>query len=176
MEQDVLSHEGTVISRLENSFMKKRALQICEEALDLHLEGKPAKAIPIYAKSLRLYPTAEAHCYLGWAYSTSERYDLAIRECLKSISLDSDYGNPYNDIGSYLVSQGKHDEAIGWFEKAKCARNYDAKHFPYMNLGRVFAARGWVMRAIREFEKALVLKPGEKSCVESLRKLKRQLA
>lgn len=159
----------------ENPFLKRRALEICEEAQELHLAGMTAKAIPIYAKSIRLFPTAEAHAFLGWAYSAHQRFDLAIRECLQAIELDPDYGNPYNDIGSYLVSQGKLDEAVEWFERAKSASRYASKYFPYMNLGRVFTAKGLKLRAIREFERALELSPGEESCVDSLRRLRASL-
>jgi len=180
MDTDVPVKTETVLTSgqpvVENGFLKRRALQICAEAELLHAQGKTAHAIPIYAKSLRVQPTAEAHCLLGWAYSAHKRYDLAIRECLKSIAIDSDFGNPYNDIGSYLVSQGKHEEAIVWFERAKRARNCDSKHFPYMNLGRLYASRGWLLRAFREFEKALTLRPGEKSCLEALAQIKRHLA
>jgi tetratricopeptide (TPR) repeat protein len=158
-----------------NPFLRRRALAICEEAQELHLKGMTAKAIPVYAKSIRLCPTAEAHAFLGWAYSAHHRYDLAIRECLQAIEIDPDYGNPYNDIGSYLVSQGKLDESIEWFERAKSATRYASKYFPYMNLGRVCAAKGWKMRAVREFERALELNPNEESCRESLRRLRASL-
>ena len=156
----------------EGSFLKRRALQICEEALDHHLDGRVAKAIPIYAKSIRILPTAEAHCYLGWAYASTGKIDYAVQECLKAISIDADFGNPYNDIGSYLVRQGKVDEAIAWFEKAKKAKRSDTPHYPYVNLGRVYTARGMVLRAIREFEKALELKPNDEGCKDTLKELR----
>jgi Tfp pilus assembly protein PilF len=158
-----------------NPFLLRRALAICEEAQELHLKGMTAKAIPIYAKSIRLCPTAEAHAFLGWAYSAHHRYDLAIRECLLAIEIDPEYGNSYNDIGSYLVSQGKLDESIAWFERAKLATRYASKYFPYMNLGRVCAAKGLKLRAIREFERALELNPNEDSCRESVRRLRASL-
>lgn len=156
-------------------FRKRRALEICAEAQALHFKGLTAKAIPIYAKSIRLMPTAEAHAFLGWAYSAHHRYDLAIQECLHAISVDADYGNSYNDIGSYYVSQGKLDEAILWFERAKAAPRYDSRHFPFMNLGRVFEAKGMKLRAIREFERALEIEPGEESCLTALKRLRTSL-
>jgi len=168
--------EAAAVIDLNCGFLKRRADLIREDAEKLHFAGKTASAIPIYSKSIRLYPTAVAHAYLGWAYSSHGRYDLAIRECLKAIELDRDLGNPYNDIGSYLVSQGKLEEAIDWFERAKKAKRYESPHFPYMNLGRLFASRGWTLRAIREFKKALELKPGEESCLEALADLKTRLA
>ncbi len=160
---------------LRCDFRKRRALEICAEAQVLHLKGMTAKAIPIYAKSIRLLPTAEAHAFLGWAYSAHHRYDLAIRECLEAITLDPDYGNPYNDIGSYYVSQGKLDESIIWFERAKRATRYESRHFPYLNLGRVYEAKGMNLRALREFERALSIEPGEESCLAAVRRLRSSL-
>ncbi len=95
---------------------------------------------------------------------------------MKAIEIDRDLGTPYNDIGSYLVSQGKFEEAIEWFEKAKKAKRYESPHFPYMNLGRLYASRGWTFRAIQEFKKALELKPGDESCLKALNELRSRLA
>lgn len=159
----------------ECDFLKRRALEICAQARELHSKGMTAKSIPIYAKSIRLRPTAEAHAFLGWAYSAHHRYDIAIEECLKAIEIDPEYGNPYNDIGSYLVSQGKLDESISWFEKSKRAARYESRYFPYMNLGRVYAAKGMKLRAIREYESALEIEPSEESCIAAARKLRESL-
>ena len=52
------------------------------------------------------------------------------------------------------------EEAVAWLEKAKRAPRYEPRHFPYINLGRVFAAQGRVEKAIREFESALRPLPG----------------
>jgi Tfp pilus assembly protein PilF len=156
-------------------FRKRRALEVCAEAQELHLKGMTAKAIPVYAKSIRILPTAEAHAFLGWAYSAHHRYDLAIQECLQAIEIDPDYGNPYNDLGSYYVSQGKLEESILWFERAKHATRYESRHFPYLNLGRVYAAKGMKREAIREFQRALQIEPGEESCLSALRELRASL-
>ena len=182
MDQGFLGYgpvRGSIQGRLSKTppdfrcdFLKRRALDICAEAQELHVKGITAKAIPIYAKSIRVKPTAEAHAFLGWAYSAHHRYDLAIQECLTAIKIDPDFGNSYNDIGSYYVSQGKLDEAIGWFERAKKATRYDSRHFPFLNLGRVYEAKGMGLRAIREFQLALAIEPGEESCLESLKRLR----
>jgi Tfp pilus assembly protein PilF len=96
------------------------------------------------------------------------RLDDAIAECKRAIELDPEYGNPYNDIGSYLLSQGKLDDAIEWLERAKRATRYDSKHYPFMNLGRVYAAKGLTLRAIQEFEQALQIAPGDPTCMAAL--------
>jgi Tfp pilus assembly protein PilF len=46
------------------------------------------------------------------------RLDDAIAECHKAIETDPSFGNPYNDIGAYLMQKGKVDEAIPWFLRA----------------------------------------------------------
>ena len=45
--------------------------------------------------------------------------------------------------------------------KAKTAPRYDPRHYPFMNLGRIYAAKGMVKRAIDEFEGALAFAPGD---------------
>ncbi len=70
-----------------------------------------------------------------------------------------DFGNPYNDIGSYLIQLGKWDEAIPWLERAMAAKRYEPRHFPHVNLGRVYWAKGDLLKAAREFGKALEIAP-----------------
>jgi Tfp pilus assembly protein PilF len=160
---------------LEEIFVRKRALALWQEGQRLQLEGDLDEAILLYTQSIAVCPTAEAHTFLGWAYSFKNRLDDAIDECKKAIAVDPSLGNPYNDIGSYLIAQGKGDEAMDWLEKAKDAGRYEARHFPYMNLGRLFAGRGLTDRAIAEFEQALHLCPGEATCVAALTYLRRRI-
>ena len=58
------------------------------------------------------------------------------------------------------MEQGRAEEAIPWFEKAKAAPRYEPRHFPYLNLGRLRAARGEIAEALAEFEGALAGEPG----------------
>jgi Tfp pilus assembly protein PilF len=125
------------------------------------LRGELDEAIALFTLSLEAAPTAEAYTFRGWAYSFQGRLDDAIQECRKAIATDPDFGNPYNDIGCYLVEQGKGEEAIPWFERAKAAARYDPRHFPYLNLGRLRAARGEVAEALAEFEGALAENPDD---------------
>jgi len=55
--------------------------------------------------------------------------DEAIAECKRAIEVDPEFGNPYNDIGSYLIALGRHDEAIPWLEQAIVAPRYDPRHY-----------------------------------------------
>ena len=138
-----------------------RASELWRQAYAHHMRKELEEAIRLYQESLALYPTAEAHTFLGWAYSDQNRLDEAIAECHKAIALDPDFGNPYNDIGVYLIEREDLDGAIPWLEKAKRARRYEPRHFPYMNLGRIYLRQGKWQEALRELEAAARLAPGD---------------
>jgi len=125
------------------------------EAFRLQSEGKVQDAERLYRRSIALFPTAEAHTFLGWALSLRGRFADAIAQCNRAIEIDPDLGNPYNDIGAYLIQQGKPEEAIPWLEKAKAAKRYDCYHYPHYNLGRVYELLGRFADALREYRGAV---------------------
>src|SRR4051812_29605753 len=139
------------------------------------MEGELDGAIAVYRQSIALHPTAEAHTFLGWTYSFQGRLDDAIEECKLAIAVDPDFGNPYNDIGSYLMKLGRHDEAIPWLEKAIAAPRYEPRHYPHCNLGQVYWEQGQLSRATAEFERALEIAPGYQVAENALESLRRQL-
>jgi Tfp pilus assembly protein PilF len=148
------------------------ALKLWQEGTDRLLAGDLEEAVALFTKSLELRPTAEAYTVRGWAYSFAGRLDEAIEECRKAIATDPAFGNPYNDIGCYLMEQGKPDDAEPWFERAKRAPRYEPRHFPYLNLGRLRAARGEIAEAIMEFEGALAESPEDPIALRFLEELK----
>jgi Tfp pilus assembly protein PilF len=158
-----------------NELRKKRALELWEQGQRQHLSGALDKAIELYSKSIDVFPTAEAYTFRGWAYSFMGRIQEAIVECRRAIEVDPSFGNPYNDIGSYLMKLGRWDEALPWFEKAKMAPRYEPRHFPYMNLARLYARRRELARAIDELVGALRLCPGEPTCKTMLVELRGML-
>lgn len=160
---------------MSNDFLKQRAMELWNEAQELQLRGRLEGAIGLYNKSIDIFPTAEAHTFRGWAFSFQGRIDDAIEECKQAIEVDPSFGNPYNDIGSYLIAQGSLDEAVIWLEKAKLAERYDPRHFPFMNLGRIYAAKGFLLRAITEFEGALAIVPDEPTCIAAVAELRKCL-
>ncbi len=153
----------------------RRAHQLFVEAYRLHMAGNVDAAINRYQESIASRPTAEAHTFLGWALSFLERLDDAIAECKKAIAVDPDFGNPYNDIGSYLLKQGKLDEAIPWLDKAVLAKRYEPRHYPHCNLGRIYWAKGLLNRAISEFERALELDSTSRFAQDALAAIRLQL-
>jgi Tfp pilus assembly protein PilF len=73
------------------------------------------------------------------------------------------------------MAKGEHDQAIEWLERAKLAPRYEPRHFLFMNLGRLYASKGMMRRAIAEFEGALRIEPGEPACLEVLKQLRLML-
>lgn len=151
---------------------RERALALWEEGCRLQLARDLDGAVRRYEESIALCPTAEAHTFLGWALSWRGDVLGAIEQCHLAISVDPSFGNPYNDIGAYLIELGRHAEAIEWLERAKRAPRYDPRHFPYLNLARVYAAQGKATLAISELEAALELAPGDPTARSLLAKLR----
>ena len=144
-----------------------------ERAYSAQMSGRLDEAVDLYKESLSICPTAEAHTFLGWVYSMQRRYDDAIAECHRAIEVDPDFGNPYNDIGAYLIELDRLDEAIPWFEKAKASTRYCCYFYPYSNLGRVYLMKGMHAKARREFEEALRINPHYEYAREMLRRVNR---
>ncbi len=132
-----------------------QALKLFEKAYQFQMEGQFEEAARCYNRSIALHPTAEAHTFLGWTYSFQNRYKEAIAECEKAITVDPEFGNPHNDIGVYLMELNRHREAISHLKRAKKARRYEPRHFPYLNLGRAYEHMGCFHDAIHEYEGAL---------------------
>jgi len=135
------------------------ASEYFNKAYHLHLKGKIDGAIKNYKLSIELYPTAKAHTYLGWAYSLRGNFEAAIEECHVAIELDPGYGNPYNDLGSYLINLKKYDEAIEWLKKALEVPDYETRHYPFYNLGRVYERKGEWDIAMKYYAEALKVNP-----------------
>ena len=138
---------------------KDEALEVLQQGYDLQMKGKVEEAASLYRKSIELFPTAEAHTFLGWAYSTQGRHDDAISECKKAIEVDPEFGNPYNDIGSYLIDKGQLDAAIPWLEKAVQAKRYESYCFPHYNLGRIWEKKGEWWKAYEAYHHSLSANP-----------------
>ncbi len=132
-----------------------RAYALWERGYVLHLGGRYREAVDSFRESIEVLPTAEGHTFLGWSLSMLGRLEEAVAECHEAIALDPEYGNPYNDIGVYLIDLGRPDEAIPWLEKAISAKRYCCYQFPHFNLGRVRVMQGSIDAARRSFERAL---------------------
>ena len=152
-----------------------RAWELLQDAYQAQMEGDFERAVELYESSIAMHPTAEAHTFLGWTYHFQGKIEQAIAQCKKAIEIDPEFGNPYNDIGAYLIELDRPDEAIPWLERAIEARRYEPRHFPHYNLGRAYRAKEMYGRAKDYFEKALYLEPRYSLAREALAHLRRMV-
>jgi tetratricopeptide (TPR) repeat protein len=153
----------------------RRATELWRQGYRHQTGGNVDRAIELYRQSIELYPTAEAHTFLGWAMSFQGHLAEATEECLRAIEIDAEFGNPYNDIGVYLMQQDKLDESIAWLEKAKQAKRYEPRQFPFMNLGRIYLKRGRWWEALRELEGAVRAAPDDVGARKALHSIRARL-
>jgi len=149
------------------------AAEYFRQAYQLQMGGDYSQAIELYTRSIAAFATAEAYTFRGWTYSFLGDYQRAIEDCHRAIKVDPDFGNPYNDIGAYLIEQGKWDEAIPWFEKAMAAKRYEAPAYPRFNLGRVYEHQRKWERARKCYAEACAI---DRKYVTALRALRRLTA
>jgi Tfp pilus assembly protein PilF len=141
----------------EEDIAREQALILLERAYRRQVNGELADAIVLYKRSIDVHPTAEAYTFLGWTYSMLDRYDEAIAMCRQAIKVDPSFGNPYNDIGAYLIELERWQEAIPWLQKAITAPRYESPQFPYVNLGRVYEHLGDYKQALDYYDQALAI-------------------
>jgi Tfp pilus assembly protein PilF len=146
-----------------------------QEAFEAQMSGDYDRAVELYRGSIALHPTAEAHTFLGWTYHFQGKIEEAIAECKRAIEIDPEFGNPYNDIGAYLIDLDRYDEAIPWLEQATQAKRYEPRHFPYFNLGRVYLAKGMINRARELFQKSLAIEPRYTLARQALENVRRMV-
>lgn len=151
----------------------ERAELLWQQGYAFHILGAYEYAIVLFERSIETQPTAEGHTFLGWSLSHVGQIEEAIAECKKAIAIDPDFGNPYNDVGVYLIELGRLDEAVPWLKKAMVAERYCCYQFPHFNLGMILLKKGKVSEAKRLFEQALEYDPEylpAKRALEEIRK------
>jgi tetratricopeptide (TPR) repeat protein len=151
---------------------RTRAVALFQQAYEAQQRGQLREAIALYERSLEAHPTAEAHTFLGWTWSFLGDLDEAIACCKRAIEVDPSFGNPYNDIGAYLIELGREEEAVTWLERAKQAARYEPRHYPYFNLARIHVTRHEILAAIRELEGALAIEPRYVTARKELHRLR----
>src|SRR6185503_12911313 len=152
MNEEIVFDDGDSRARLA-------AKELFHRAYQAQMENNYEEAIELYQRSIETYPTAEAHTFLGWVYSFQDRHDEAIAECLEAIRVDETFGNPYNDIGSYLLTKGDSYGCVRWFKRALLAPRYESYAFPHFNLARVYEKRHRLLDAVRHYTLALEQNP-----------------
>ncbi len=161
-------------SRMSAENEKQRleeAMALFREAYERQMQGELEEAIKLYQRSIAVCATAEGHTFLGWTYSFQGRWEDAIQECMKAIEVDPTFGNPYNDIGAYLIELNRLEEAVSWFKKALHAPRYESYCFPHFNLGRVYERQKHFARALEHYRAALKENAQHPGAYQAVRRL-----
>ncbi|MDP2600716.1 MAG: tetratricopeptide repeat protein [Deltaproteobacteria bacterium] len=151
------------------------SVQYFRQAYEAQTHGDIGEAIMLYQKSIETFPTPEALTFLGWAMSFLGKFQEAIDICKKAIELDPESGNPYNDIGAYMIELGRWDEAIPYLERASQSSKYDTPWFSHYNLGRIYEQKGMIFKAKQCYQRAVEENPEYVLASESLEQLKYSL-
>ena len=70
-----------------------------------------------------------------------------------------------------MIEKGQLEEAISWLEKATRAPRYQARCFPYFNLGRVYEHKRQFLLALENYQKARREQPGYTAALQAVRRL-----
>ena len=149
----------------------EEARELFERGYEAQAAGHFDEAVECYRRSLAIHPSAEAHTFIGWTFSQQGKHEEAIEECRKAIAVDPTFGNPYNDIGAYLIELGREDDAIEWLERAKTAPRYEPRHYPYLNLAWIYARQHKVHEAIDQLQSVITIEPGHTGARKELHRL-----
>ena len=150
---------------------REKADEYLQVAYDHQMNGRLDQAIEWYTHSIEIFPTAEAYTFRGWTRSFQGRYEQAIEDCRKAIDVDPTFGNPYNDIGAYLIELGRLEEGIPWLEKATKAERYDPRHFPHFNLARIYIQGFAYDKALQHLEKTIEYQPNHQAARRELARI-----
>src|SRR5437899_12233630 len=150
---------------------KDAARRAFQAAYILQSAGDLDRAADAYERSIRLAPSGEGHTFRAWTFSFMGRYDDAIEECQRAIAVDPSFGNPYNDIGAYLIEMNRLDDAIPWLERANAAPRYCCYFYAHTNLARVYLQKGMREKARKSLRAALRVNPDYEPAQELLRRI-----
>jgi tetratricopeptide (TPR) repeat protein len=127
-------------------------------ALDSALKGDPAGNLTHVKELVRLFPNDErAHTQLGVLYFGRQDYPSAIAEFEKSISINSRFSPPYNQLGYAYKFTDRLKEAEGVFKKYTELIPDDPN--PYDSYAELLMKMGRFDESIRAYEKALAIDP-----------------
>lgn len=146
-----------------------------EIAFELQVQGELDQALYYYRRSLDCVQSPEVYTFMAWAESQRGNLTAAVEFCCTAIRLDRDFGNPWNDLGAYLIALDRPLEAIMYLEQALRCPRYLTYHYAHYNLGRAYEALGDLEKAERKYQDALNEEPTYTLARQALRRLNEQM-
>jgi len=145
-----------------------------ELAYEMQMHGELDRAMYYYGRSLDCVESPEAYTFMAWAESMRGNFERAIELCRKAIDLDGEFGNPWNDLGAYLLALDRAQEAIPYLEHALRCPRYLTYHYAHYNLGRAYEKLGDRSRARSKYQEALTEDPSYLLAKDALERLRRE--
>ncbi|HEU5076076.1 MAG TPA: tetratricopeptide repeat protein [Polyangiaceae bacterium] len=149
---------------------KQKARQLCEElvlrspnhaealallgALELDA-GRPAHAVEMLQRAVKLAPTGDQLCNLGLAYGRLRRFGEATDALARAVQLDSGRAEFIFNLGLVLLDAGDLRNARICLQRASALRPESPSI--RRNLAKALARSGPVDEAVQEFQLALSL-------------------
>jgi len=110
------------------------------------------------ARSFKDFKDADFYISSGLAYGLGQKYDQAIADFTRALSIDPDNAEAYNNKGLYLTEKGVVDSAMVCFDKAISLKK--EFHQAFYNKGNAYAKTGNYTAAITQYQESLKIKPG----------------
>lgn len=139
---------------------EQKAYNLIRRASQAQIEGQLERAAQLFRASLNLHPTAEAYTFLAWTFSLLGYYERAIALCRLAIRIDPTFGNPYSDLGAYLIELQRYNEATQWLRQATRARRFASCYSTHYNLARIYEHLGEEAKALDNYRCSLMHCPG----------------
>jgi Tfp pilus assembly protein PilF len=125
---------------------------------ELLAQSKPAEAVEVLTKAMRMNPDDEdVHYNLGLALTRLGKFEEAVKQYEEALRIFPDYVEAHSNLGNLLMRTGRTEEAIPHFELAvKIMPDYSSGH---NNLGTALQKSGRVSEALPHFREAVKLNP-----------------
>jgi len=145
------------IRRAEPPSKDASAADLEESGDQLRAQNDYADAIDYYRVAMSKADSAALHNKVGIAYLGLLRHDEARKEFKRSIKMDRNYAEPYNNLGVIDYVHHNYGSAIKQYHKA--IRLHDTSASFHSNLGTALFAEKDYDAAMSEYARALQLDP-----------------
>ncbi len=132
-------------------------------------------AIEFYNNVVRIDKDyAPVYNTLGYMYAELNRYDEAIENLKKYAEKAPGKVNPYDSLGEILIRVGRYEEALETLKKGLEIKPEltESKNFLgaaiHKNIGNAYLGRGQLTKAIKNYDLAVSLHPGENVLLDAV--------
>jgi tetratricopeptide (TPR) repeat protein len=137
---------------------RKDADAVFQRALEQHLQGRFADALPLYGAAIRFDPDmVAAHSNRASVLLSLKIFEPALRSADRALELDANFADAWNNRGNALEGLCRMEEALESYEHAiRLNSGYAAAH---NNRGNALRALNRLAEALESYDKAIALKP-----------------